>query len=168
MKFSPCRAAPVVVSRAVGTATTESITCSMTMDFFAAFSARAGHGEPSDQERDAGVAAEGREVGASSDLLASMVDAIEYSSELRREDGAHAVEAPNIDPVDESVRPTDPRVARRVEHLFRLGHRQRAMRALVSTTGMADLDEADERATLDELHPIGPPALPVCQATPRS
>jgi len=60
------------------------------------------------------------------------------------------------------TRPTDCSVALRVEHLFRLGHVQRAMRALVSTTGKADLDQAVERAALRDLHPRGPAELPPC------
>ena len=47
-----------------------------------------------------------------------------------------------------------------MEHLFRLGHQKRAMSALKSTTGMADLDQAHEQATLSGLHPPGPSALP--------
>ena len=60
--------------------------------------------------------------------------------------------------------PTDRNAARRVEHLFRLGHVQRAMRTLVSTTGKADLDLAPERAALSALHPRGPSVseLPAC------
>jgi hypothetical protein len=65
---------------------------------------------------------------------------------------------------DDEVRipSADERVAARVEHLFRQGHAQRAMRALVSTTGMADLDQPVERATLRALHPQGPFELPPC------
>jgi hypothetical protein len=62
------------------------------------------------------------------------------------------------------VRPKDRDVARRVEHFFRLGHTQRAMRALVSTMGKADLDQATERAALRALHPLGPSELPACPA----
>lgn len=60
------------------------------------------------------------------------------------------------------TRPTDCNIALRVEHLFRLGHVQRAMRALVSTTGKADLDQTAERAALRALHPRGPSELPPC------
>ena len=58
--------------------------------------------------------------------------------------------------------PTDSGVALRVEHLFRLGHAQRAMRSLVSTTGKADLDQAAERDALRALHPPCPSELPAC------
>ena len=46
----------------------------------------------------------------------------------------------------------DSTVALRVEHLFQLGHVQRAMRSLVSTTGKADLDQPAERDALRALH----------------
>jgi hypothetical protein len=58
--------------------------------------------------------------------------------------------------------PTDGRVALRVEHLFRLGHVQRAMRSLVSSTGKADLEQAAERDALRALHPLCPGELPPC------
>ena len=58
--------------------------------------------------------------------------------------------------------PTDSSIALRVEHLFRLGHVQRAMRSLVSTTGKADLDQPAERDALRALHPPCPGELPPC------
>jgi len=64
----------------------------------------------------------------------------------------------------EEAWPTERNAALRVEHLFRQGHVQRAMRALVSTTGKADLDVIAERAALSALHPPGPSVseLPLC------
>ncbi len=74
-----------------------------------------------------------------------------------------AKEAVRTATTDEARTPSaDERIAARVEHLFQLGHAQRAMRALVSTTGMADLDQAVERATLRALHPRGASELPPC------
>ena len=60
------------------------------------------------------------------------------------------------------VSAADRAAALRAEHLLRLGHVPRALRALTSTIGKADLDDASERATLRALHPSGPAELPQC------
>jgi hypothetical protein len=123
---------------------------------------RAAHGDGPDQVRAAsadGVCREGR---ASCDPLAFVGDAMEQSGGLRSEDDASAAGTAAAGFVEECVQPTDSRVAQRVGHLFRLGHCQRAMRALVSTSGVADLDQDEERTTLKGLHPGCPSALPPC------
>ena len=123
--------------------------------------ARVERGAPPDQVRDAGAApGECGEASMPGDSFASMVDDVEFSDDGQGQDGAAVAGISAADSADGCAHPMDPRVARRVEHLFRLGHQQRAMRVLKSTTGMADLDQEHERSTLSGLHPAGPSALP--------
>ena len=123
--------------------------------------ARVERGAPPDQVRDAGAApGECGEASTPGDSFASMVDDVEFSDDGQGQDGAAVAGISAADSAEGCAHPMDPRVARRVEHLFRLGHQQRAMRVLKSTTGMADLDQEHERSTLSGLHPVGPSALP--------
>ena len=123
--------------------------------------ARVERGAPPDQVRDAGAApGECGEASMPGDSFASMVDDVEFSDDGQGQDGAAVAGISAADSAEGCAHPMDPRVARRVEHLFRLGHQQRAMRVLKSTTGMADLDQEHERSTLSGLHPAGPSALP--------
>ena len=95
-----------------------------------------------------------------SPLSLSPLSSLPLSAEV--DAAGHSAAAPANGGGAAAIMPTDSSVALREAHLFRLGHVQRAMRSLVSTTGKADLDQAAERDALRALHPSCPGELPPC------
>ena len=108
----------------------------------------------------AGSSRDGDAAGASP-LSLSPLSSLPLSAEV--DAACHSAAAPANGGGAAAIVPTDSSVALRVEHLFRLGHVQRAMRSLVSTTGKATWTR---RLSATPCAPCTPRVLASCRRAP--